>query len=110
MPKKVRDATLLAVTFAALGDPTRVRLVQELSGLHGRQEACVGELVKRLRVRQPTVSHHLSLLRLHGLVSARAEGKRKFYSLNPRAFAETADLLACFALCMRARTGKRPRG
>ena len=42
----------------------------------------VNEIVEKLDVSQPTVSHHLAILREAGLVSVREEGKQTFYSLN----------------------------
>jgi DNA-binding transcriptional ArsR family regulator len=67
------------VEFAkAIADETRQRIMR----------ACcccwlsVGELVEQIGVSQPTVSHHLAILRAAGLVSARHEGKQTFYTLN----------------------------
>jgi DNA-binding transcriptional ArsR family regulator len=58
----------------------------------------VGQLCSHLRVGQPTVSHHLGLLRMGDLVLARRDGKEVFYSLRPprrgRASAVIAALLA----------------
>jgi DNA-binding transcriptional ArsR family regulator len=42
----------------------------------------VGELVDQIKVKQPTVSHHLAILREAGLVRVRHEGKQTFYTLN----------------------------
>jgi DNA-binding transcriptional ArsR family regulator len=42
----------------------------------------VGELVEQIKVKQPTVSHHLAILREAGLVRVRHEGKQTFYTLN----------------------------
>ena len=42
----------------------------------------VNEIVEKVSVSQPTVSHHLAILREAGLVSIREEGKQTFYSLN----------------------------
>ena len=55
----------------------------------------VGQLCSRLRVCQPTISHHLGLLRLGDLVMARREGKEVFYSLrSPRRGRASAVLAA----------------
>src|SRR4030067_2099574 len=54
----------------------------------------VGEIVDALDVSQPTVSHHLSLLRSAGLVSVRREGKQVFYTLNQSRMAEGCCTLA----------------
>jgi ArsR family transcriptional regulator len=67
------------VLFAkALADQTR----QKIMNLVCCQWLSVNEIVNQLDVSQPTVSHHLALLREAGLVNVREEGKQTFYSLN----------------------------
>jgi len=67
------------VLFAkALADETR----QKIMKLVCCQWLSVSEIVEQLDVSQPTVSHHLALLRESGLVDVREEGKQTFYSLN----------------------------
>jgi DNA-binding transcriptional ArsR family regulator len=68
----------LADTFSALGDPTRVRILDALS--HG--ELCVCDLAAVLGVSQSAVSHQLRLLRGLRLVRPRREGRIVFYSLD----------------------------
>lgn len=68
----------LADTFSALGDPTRVRILDALS--HG--ELCVCDLAAVLRLSQSAVSHQLRLLRGLRLVKPRREGRVVFYSLD----------------------------
>jgi DNA-binding transcriptional ArsR family regulator len=67
------------IDFAkALSDPTRQRIMDTVC-------CCwmnVGEIVAGVGVSQPTVSHHLAILRETGLVHVRQEGKHSFYSLN----------------------------
>ena len=73
------DAVLgLAETFSALGDPTRVRILDALS--HG--ELCVCDLAAVLGVSQSAVSHQLRLLRGLRLVRPRRDGRIVFYSLD----------------------------
>ena len=73
------EAYTSSVTFAkALADPTR----QEIMELICCKWLSVGEIVEAVGVRQPTVSHHLAILRAAGLVHVRAEGKHTYYSLN----------------------------
>jgi len=68
-----------AVLFAkALADETR----QKIMGLCCCSWLSVNEIVKNTDVSQPTVSHHLAILREAGLVNIREEGKQTFYSLN----------------------------
>jgi len=68
----------LAETFSALGDPTRVRILDALS--HG--ELCVCDLAAVLGVSQSAVSHQLRLLRSIRLVRPRRDGRIVFYSLD----------------------------
>ena len=68
----------LAETFSALGDPTRVRILDALS--HG--ELCVCDLAAVLGLSQSAVSHQLRLLRGIRLVRPRREGRVVFYSLD----------------------------
>lgn len=70
--------TGLADTFRALGDPTRVRILDALS--HG--ELCVCDLAAVLSLSQSAVSHQLRLLRGLRLVRARREGRMIFYALD----------------------------
>src|SRR5215211_6519978 len=75
--------------LAALADPTRRELVELLA--HG--EVAAGELADRFPVSRPAVSRHLRVLREAGLVTARAEGKRRLYALDPRPLREIDDWL-----------------
>ena len=68
----------LADTFSALGDPTRVRILDALS--HG--ELCVCDLAAVLGLSQSAVSHQLRLLRNLRVVRPRREGRIVFYSLD----------------------------
>ena len=70
---------LLPVAFAkALADETR----QKIMKLCCCKWLSVTEIVEQLDVAQPTVSHHLAILRDAGLVNIRPEGKQTFYTLN----------------------------
>lgn len=58
----------------------------------------VGEIVEHLHVTQPTVSHHLAILREAGLVDVREQGKQTFYRLNQKRITVCCgNLLAVFA-------------
>lgn len=70
----------LAETFRALGDPTRVRVLDALS--HG--ELCVCDLAALLDLRQSATSHQLRLLRTLRLVRTRRAGRMVFYALDDR--------------------------
>ena len=76
------DAVGTAVRLLrTLSDPTRLRLL----GILQQGEQNVTGLCRRLDLPQPTISHHLGLLRTAGLVSNRRDGKQVFYALNGRA-------------------------
>ncbi len=62
----------------AIADRTRQKIME----LVCCRWLSVNEVVAKLDVSQPTVSHHLAILREAGLVSVREEGKQTFYSLN----------------------------
>lgn len=67
------------VLFAkAIADDTRQKIMSECCCC----EVSVGDLAGKLQVTQPTVSHHLAILREAGLVNMREEGKQTFYTLN----------------------------
>ena len=74
----------------ALADETRqgiLKLLQE------RGELCVGDIVEIFATSQPTISHHLRLLRGAGLVTARKQGKLVYYALNQDNVAECCGML-----------------
>ena len=68
----------LAQAFRLLSDETRLKIVFHLA----RSEQNVGSLCKILGLAQPTVSHHLGLLRMGRLILNRRNGKQVIYSLN----------------------------
>ncbi len=70
----------LAETFRALGDPTRVRVLDALS--HG--ELCVCDLAQLIGLSQSATSHQLRLLRALRLVRSRRAGRMVFYTLDDR--------------------------
>lgn len=83
--------TINAVEFAkALADDTR----QEIMRLCCCQWLNVGQIVDAINVSQPTVSHHLSILRAAGLVNVRREGKQVYYTLNQQRIAAGCCALA----------------
>src|SRR5438093_7606719 len=72
----------LAARFKALADPTRIAIVNRLAGAG---EVCVCELVDDFELSQPTLSHHLKILRESGLVDSRRRGTWAYYRLVPEA-------------------------
>jgi len=106
-----------ATWFAALADPTRLRLLHLLRG----GETCVCDLVDGLGAPQPTISRHLAILRDAGLVRARREGVWMHYALVEPGHALHRAVVACLAACgehdaifsadeARVRKARRARG
>ena len=69
--------------FKALGDPTRLEIVGMLADAGG--ELCVCEIEPRFDLSQPTISHHLRLLREAGIVRAQRRGSWVYYAIDPEA-------------------------
>jgi ArsR family transcriptional regulator len=85
----------LAARFKALADPTRVAIVNRLAAT---DECCVCDLTGAFELSQPTISHHLKLLREAGLVEASRRGTWAYYRLIPEAVAELRGALGAAAL------------
>jgi ArsR family transcriptional regulator len=90
-PLDVEACEGYASRFKALADPARVALVARLA--HG-EEVCVCDLVAGSSLSQPTISHHLAILRRAGFVTSRKHGTWAYYRLVPDAVRELADALA----------------
>jgi len=79
----------------ALADETRQAILQML--LQG--EKCVTDLVESFSMSQPTISHHLNILKGVGLVSSRKEGKRVYYRINQENVTECCGMLVAKFSC-----------
>src|SRR6185503_11292163 len=92
-PDVERDrAERLARIAKALGDPIRLQLVDVLRKHAGK--VCVCELVPLFELSQPTVSHHLKVLREAGLVDSERRGLWAYYYVNPEALEELSAWLS----------------
>ena len=78
------DARTLAKGFAALGDPVRLRLLNLLATSQNGA-VCVCDLVQPVGRSQPTVSHHLKVLREAGLVTVEKRSTNNWYAAVPSA-------------------------
>jgi ArsR family transcriptional regulator, arsenate/arsenite/antimonite-responsive transcriptional repressor len=76
----------------ALGDPIRMQLVDVLRKHAGK--VCVCELTPLFDVGQPTVSHHLKVLRQAGIVDSERQGLWAYYYVNPEALEELTAWLS----------------
>ncbi|WP_405911618.1 metalloregulator ArsR/SmtB family transcription factor [Streptomyces sp. NBC_00963] len=83
------QAVELAKVFKALGDPVRLRLLSLIASRAGG-EVCVCDLTPAFELSQPTISHHLKLLRQAGLIDCERRGTWVYYWLLP----EMTDRLA----------------
>lgn len=85
----------LAAVFKALSDPTRVAIVSRLAS---GEQCCVCDLTDTFELSQPTVSHHLRILRDAGLVEAERRGTFAYYWLVPQAIERLAGVFSPPAL------------
>ena len=83
----------LAQIFRALGDPVRLRLVS-LIGAHQGGEVCVCDLTSAFSLTQPTISHHLKVLREAGIIDSERRGTWVYYRLVPAALERMSALLS----------------
>jgi ArsR family transcriptional regulator len=79
----------LVTLFAALADPTRLRLLNLMDG----REVCVCYFVEILKQGQPKISRHLAYLRKAGIVEARRDGKWMHYRIDPPDDARAVSIL-----------------
>jgi ArsR family transcriptional regulator len=86
-----RQAERMATIAKALGDPIRLQLVDVLRKHAGK--VCVYELVPLFEVSQPTVSHHLKVLRQAGIVGSERVGLWAYYYVEPDALEELSAWL-----------------
>jgi ArsR family transcriptional regulator, arsenate/arsenite/antimonite-responsive transcriptional repressor len=86
------EAERMATIAKALGDPIRLQLVDVLRKHAGK--VCVCELVPLFELSQPTVSHHLRVLRDAGIVDSERRGLWAYYYVVPEALGEFTDWLA----------------
>ena len=92
-PITARQAADLARLLKALADPTRLRLVSMVAA-HEDGEACVCDLTEPLGLTQPTVSHHLKVLREAGIVGSERVGLWAYYFVIPDAMKELSAWLS----------------
>ncbi len=87
---KEHPVSIDCVAFCrALADDTR----QQILAMLLQQEMCVGDIVKEFDMSQPTISHHLSILKQSALVTSRKEGKQVYYAINRDNVVECCGML-----------------
>ncbi len=77
------DQARLVAAFKALADPTRLEIVRLVAAQTG--PVCVCDIVDRFELSQPTISHHLKVLRDGGLLRSSKIGIWAFYEIDPTA-------------------------
>lgn len=91
-PLNADQAVALASIFKALGDPVRLRLLSMIASRQGNQ-MCVCELTPAFELSQPTISHHLKLLRQAGLIDSERRGTWVYYRVVPATLERLATVL-----------------
>ena len=91
-PLRPKDIVDIALVCASLSDPVRISLL-DLVARAGLNGICACDLVAPLHRSQPTISHHLKVLRQAGVVSVRREGTWLWYTMSPAAFHRVKNYL-----------------
>jgi ArsR family transcriptional regulator, arsenate/arsenite/antimonite-responsive transcriptional repressor len=89
------EAVMQARLLKALADPTRLRILSLLSRYEG--EVCVFEIVESFTLEQPTISHHLRILRDAGLVDCRKKGLWAYYYVRREALTRAQEVINSLA-------------
>jgi ArsR family transcriptional regulator, arsenate/arsenite/antimonite-responsive transcriptional repressor len=82
----------LARMFKALGDPVRLRLLSLIAS-HSGGEACVCDISGTFDLTQPTISHHLKILRSAGILDSERRGSWVYYRVIPTALQQLSTIL-----------------
>lgn len=89
------EAVSQARLLKALADPTRLRILSLLGRYEG--EVCVFEIVESFTLEQPTISHHLRILRDAGLVDCRKKGLWAYYYVRREALNRAREIINALA-------------
>ncbi len=92
MAKTPQNIEVVAQVFRILSDPTRLRILNLLQ----QEEHNVTSLCQKLQMPQPTISRHLSIMRMAGIVNNRREGKQIHYSIADLKRSESARAIQTF--------------
>ncbi len=105
-PLDADTAADVAVKLKALSDPVRLRLFSAVAG-HDGGEACVCDISAGVDVTQPTVSHHLKVLREAGLLTSERRASWVYYAVVPDALLPLSTLFRAITAA-DALAGSRP--
>jgi ArsR family transcriptional regulator len=92
-PLTEQQSHILASMFKALGDPVRLRLLSLIAS-HDGGEACVCDISGSFDLSQPTISHHLKVLRQAGLLGSERRGTWVYYRVVPDALQQLSAVMA----------------
>ena len=109
LPARDDDLEQLTNLLRLLSDKTRLNILLMLSG----GERNVSSLCDALRLPQPTVSHHLGLLRMSNIITGRRDGKQVFYGLDGRVNTEKDCLeigAGAYSVCIGSSSVAVPAG
>lgn len=95
-PLTAAVATEMAIKLKALADPVRLQLFSAIAS-HAGGEACVCDISADIEVSQPTISHHLKVLRDAGLLTSQRRASWVYYAVVPGALATLAVLVGTTA-------------
>jgi ArsR family transcriptional regulator, arsenate/arsenite/antimonite-responsive transcriptional repressor len=73
-----------SVVFIAMGNETRLKILELLK----QRELCVSEICKHFKMSQPSISHHLDMLKRAGLVESEKRGREVYYKMNGNTIVE----------------------
>ena len=90
----MKDNSTAAKIFKALGDENRLSILDDLRD----GEKCACELLEKLQISLPTLSHHMKILCDADIVKTRREGKWAHYSINPTGIKAVMDSLWNFVV------------
>jgi ArsR family transcriptional regulator, arsenate/arsenite/antimonite-responsive transcriptional repressor len=96
-PLSTEAAVELAGMLKALSDPMRLRLLSVIAS-HSGAEACVCDISAGIDLTQPTISHHLKVLRNAGLLHSQRRGSWVYYRVIPEALQKLSVVLGADAV------------
>jgi ArsR family transcriptional regulator, arsenate/arsenite/antimonite-responsive transcriptional repressor len=102
-PLPVRQRDELVSVLRALGEPMRLEIYRLIAAQDGA--LCVCDMVERFPLQQPTISHHLKILREAHLVTVSRQGKWAYYRPNPQGLALLRDAAAVLTPACLAAVG-----
>src|SRR5688500_5848831 len=101
LPEGERDR--LVAILRALGEPTRLEIMRLIAAQS--EPICVCDVVERFQLQQPTISHHLKVLREAGLVTVSRRGVWAYYAADPRGLSALGQACAAITSACQVRTG-----